>query len=92
MSGGVATTEEEIRKEAVKRLKKKRDFKAHLVSYVLVNAMLVGIWAISGRGYFWPGWVLLGWGVGLAFNAWDVFGRHTITEDQIRREMEKLKS
>ncbi|MEX0992668.1 MAG: 2TM domain-containing protein [Solirubrobacterales bacterium] len=91
MNDGIATNPEELRNEAVKRLKKKRDFKAHLLSYVLINAMLVGIWAISGAGFFWPAFVLLGWGVGLAFNAYDVYGRHTITEDQVQREIENLK-
>ena len=30
------------------------------------------------------------WGVGLAFNAWDVFGRKPITEEEIEREAGKL--
>lgn len=35
-------------------------------AFVLVNAMLIVIWAASGGGYFWPIWPLLGWGLGLA--------------------------
>jgi class 3 adenylate cyclase len=27
--------------------------------------MLIGIWAASGGGYFWPIWPILGWGIGL---------------------------
>jgi L-alanine-DL-glutamate epimerase-like enolase superfamily enzyme len=34
--------------------------------YLAVNAMLVAIWALTGAGYFWPVWPLLGWGVLLA--------------------------
>lgn len=34
---------------------------------------------------------LLGWGIAVAFNAWDVYGRRPVTEDQIRREMERLR-
>jgi eukaryotic-like serine/threonine-protein kinase len=30
-----------------------------------VNVMLVGIWAASGAGYFWPIWPILGWGIGV---------------------------
>jgi len=51
--------------------------------------MLVGIWAASGRGYFWPIWALLGWGVGLAINAWAVYFERPITEDDIRNEIER---
>lgn len=74
---------------ALKRVKAKRDFKSHAAAYVIVNAMLVGIWVVSGRGYFWPVWALLGWGIGLAFNAWSVYFERPITEDDIRKEMER---
>ena len=81
--------EDEVRTQARKRLEKRRDFSAHVVAYVVINLMLVGIWALGGRGYFWPAWVMLGWGVGLALNAWDVFFRRPITEADIDREMER---
>jgi class 3 adenylate cyclase len=38
----------------------------HLTYYVLVNVLLIGIWAASGGGYFWPIWPILGWGIGVA--------------------------
>jgi class 3 adenylate cyclase len=41
----------------------------HLWIYVLVNVLLVGIWAASGAGYFWPVWSMLGWGIGVAAHA-----------------------
>jgi hypothetical protein len=83
-------SEEELRQLAIKQLRKKRDFTTHLLTYVVVNAFLVGIWYfVAGRGYFWPGWVLLGWGIGLVLNAWDVYGRREITEAEIQREMER---
>ncbi len=85
----MAAEEDDVRTQARKRLEKRRDFTAHAVTYVLVNAMLIGIWAISGGGYFWPAWVLLGWGVGLALNVWDVFFRRPITEADIQREIER---
>lgn len=82
-------SEDELRKQARKRLEKRRDLGSHAASYVVINGMLVGIWAISGAGYFWPAWVMLGWGVGLALNAWDVFFRRPITEADIEREMRR---
>jgi len=84
------TVDENLRKEARKRVAKRRDLAAHVVSYCVINAMLVGIWAFSGGGYFWPAWVLLGWGVGLVMNVWDVYFRRPITEHDIEREMERL--
>jgi len=80
---------EDRREAAVKRVKAKRDFKNHLAVYLIVNIMLVGIWAFSGAGYFWPIWVLLGWGIGLALNGWTVYFQRPITEDDIQREMER---
>ncbi|MEA2468152.1 MAG: eukaryotic-like serine/threonine-protein kinase [Thermoleophilaceae bacterium] len=40
-------------------------FRIHLTVYIVVNLMLVGIWAASGGGYFWPVWSILGWGIGV---------------------------
>ena len=37
----------------------------HLRAYIAVNLMLVAIWALTGAGYFWPIWPILGWGIGL---------------------------
>jgi hypothetical protein len=81
---------ESSRDQAIERLKKKRDFRTHVFMYIVVNAMLVGIWAVTGGGFFWPIFPILGWGIGIAGNAWDVYGRKPFTEDEIRREQERL--
>lgn len=72
------------------RLIRKRKFRGDLVAYVLINAFLVGIWAVNGLGYFWPGWVLAGWGVLLVLDGWDVYFRHDVTEQDIQSEMRKF--
>jgi len=82
--------DEDLRKTARDRIRKRRDFGAHLVAYIVVNAMLIGIWAFTGAGYFWPAWVLFGWGIGVVMNAWDVFFRRPVTEHDIDREVRKL--
>ena len=41
----------------------------HLRAYIAVNVMLVAIWALTGAGYFWPIWPILGWGVGVLADA-----------------------
>jgi len=83
--------EQQLRERALERLKKKRDFKTHVFIYVAVNAVLVAIWAATGAGFFWPIFVILGWGIGVAANAWDVYGRKPISEDEIRREADRLR-
>lgn len=42
-----------------------RVFEGHARVYVLVNLFLVGIWAATGAGAFWPIFPMLGWGLGL---------------------------
>jgi len=75
------------REQARKRLESKRDFQAQIVAYFVINAFLVGVWALTGQGYFWPAWIMAGWGVGLVLDAWKVFYRRPITDEDIDREL-----
>jgi hypothetical protein len=75
------------REAAVKRLTARRDFWMHLATYAIFNGAMVFIWYVTGRSYFWPGWILGLWGAGLLVHAWDVWLRRPITEDDIRREI-----
>jgi hypothetical protein len=86
------TKHEELRDRAIRRLKKKRDLHGHLLVYTLVNTFIVIIWAVTGAGFFWPVFPMVGWGIGLVMNAWDVYRPEEPDEDRIRREMELLKS
>ena len=72
---------------ARKRVERKRKFKGDVVAYVVINAFLIGVWAVTGSGYFWPGWVLAAWGVFLLLDAWNLYYRRPITEDDIEREL-----
>jgi uncharacterized ion transporter superfamily protein YfcC len=77
--------------QAVQRLKKQRDFKAHLLVYVLVNGFIVMIWAMTdGHGFFWPAFPIGFWGIGVVMNAWDAYHRDEFSETAIRREMDRL--
>lgn len=77
------------RTEAVKRLEKKRGWQAGMVAYVVVNAFLIGIWFMTGRGYFWPAWPLGAWGLGMVLSFWDLYVRRPITEDDIQAEVRR---
>jgi uncharacterized membrane protein len=79
-----------LRQQAVESLRKRSDFRVHLLSYVMVNTFLVIIWAVTGAGFFWPIFPIAGWGIGIVFHAWDAYGRGVPTEEQIRVEMDRL--
>lgn len=78
-----------LRTQAVERLKKQRDFKADLLAYGLINGLVIAIWAMTSRGFFWPMFSLFGWGIGVVFHAWDAYSRPP-SEDRIRREMDHI--
>ena len=44
---------------------------------------------VTGAGYFWPGWVLLGWGVLLSLDAWKVFYQRPVTDADVEAEMQR---
>lgn len=89
-------TPEARRSLALKRIKAKSDFKMHLVVYLAVNAMLVAIWAFTnaGRpfpgGFFWPIFVIAGWGIGVLINGYVAYRGNVVSEEQIQREMSHL--
>jgi hypothetical protein len=42
----------------------------HGAAYVGVNGAMVGTWALTGGGDFWPAWMLVPWGAGLGAHAY----------------------
>jgi 2TM domain len=91
MTDSDVTERSTLREEAIKRLKKRRDFGVHLLVYSLVNGFIVVIWAMTDlHGFFWPIFPILGWGIGLVMNAWDVYRHEGFTEEQISREERHL--
>jgi uncharacterized ion transporter superfamily protein YfcC len=87
MTNDSAAPERAARDQAVRRLKKQRDFRGHLVAYLLVNTFMVVIWATTSHGFFWPGIIMAGWGIGLAMNARDAYGRPDLSEEAVQHEM-----
>lgn len=51
----------------------------HARTYVVINVFLVLVWLLTGAAYFWPAWVILGWGLALVFHSMATFsrGNHT---------------
>jgi 2TM domain len=83
------TTDSYQRDLVRKRLEARRDYWSHLVVYVVVNAFLIAVWAMTGAGYFWPAWVIAGWGIGLVLHAWEVFVRKPVTEAEVEAELRR---
>jgi hypothetical protein len=67
----------------------RRDFGSHVVAYVVVNAFLTLMWAVTSGGYFWPAWVLGGWGIGLVLHAWELFVRRPVTNADVQAELQR---
>jgi hypothetical protein len=90
----IATSDEGLREQALRTLKKRRDLHTHAFVYLTINLVVWGVWLAiamtAGSWYPWPIWVTLGWGVALVFNAWDVYVRRPISEADLRHEMDRL--
>lgn len=89
-----APPDDELRKKAEKRVKERIALLSHIGTYVVINAFLVVIWALSGAGYPWFLWVMAGWGVGLAINIFAYFAgsRGEAAKDRmLQKEMEKIR-
>lgn len=82
---------ESLREQAYQRVKKRRDFWPHLLVYLMVNAFVVVIWAMTDQGgFFWPVFLMVAWGIGVAMHAWDAFLGTQITEEDVDREVARL--
>lgn len=86
-------SEQEIRSLAESRVAQKKGFFIHLTVYVLVNLLLVIIWAvtssISGSWFPWFAFPLAGWGIGLLIHCLNVFAFPEKGGDWERREIQK---
>lgn len=82
--------ESEKYKEAKKRVKKKKEFREHLQSFIVVNALMLGMGWMFG---FFGAWkmVIFFWGIGLVFHYVEVYGIPGMgnDEDWEKKELEK---
>lgn len=75
--------------------RKRASFKTGLITYLVVNAFLWGIWFFTGSrsgsyGWPWPIWPTLGWGVGVIFHYFRAYVHNE--GDAAEREYDKLKN
>ncbi len=87
-------SEEEIYRQARKRVEEKKGFYVHFAVYIIVNIILVIIWAATGADYPWFLFPLGGWGIGILFHFLGVFvfSRQTDWERRaVEKEAERLR-
>ncbi|CAN92958.1 putative membrane protein [Sorangium cellulosum So ce56] len=77
---------EEAAREAI-LARRRKGLRSHLVSFLLVNAFLFAVNALTD-GPWWFFWPLLGCGLGLAFHALGALSSD-VSPRQIRRELER---
>jgi hypothetical protein len=83
---------ETLQDKALWRTARKRaEFKRGLLAYLLVNAFLWAVYLINFRysRYPWPLWVMLGWGIGLAFAYAEAYHNNKLFSAE--KEYEKMK-
>ncbi|GAA4883039.1 hypothetical protein GCM10025788_23440 [Serinicoccus chungangensis] len=81
----------EMRERALQRLQQRKEFAQHLSVYLIVMTLLTAIWLVTGRGYYWPVWPMMGWGVGVAIHATTLRLDREPTEAQIAEEAARLR-
>jgi len=83
---------DKVQDDALWKIAKKRStFKLSLSIYLLINALLVGLWfyTTGAKSYFWPAWPMLGWGIGIIFQFIDAYLSNGVFSEE--KEFEKLK-
>ena len=92
---GSSPNDVDLRRVAVRQLKRKRAFRAHLFVYLTVNALFWSGWIIGGLidqwVFPWPVFPTVFWGL-FVLGWWrDIYGENPISEQHIQREMEQLR-
>jgi hypothetical protein len=59
---------------AEERAHARRDALLLTLTGPLVTAVLLALWAITGAGYFWPMWPMLGMSIAVLIALWRAFG------------------
>jgi hypothetical protein len=73
------------RAAAILRLRRRRGFVTHAAVFGVFQIAMIAIWALTGRGEFWPGWTILLWGAVLALHGSLAILRQPITDSAVFR-------
>jgi len=81
-----------FREQEAKRIIRRRVFYLHLSIYLMTNLLLFVIWLLTGAGFPWFVFPLLGWGIGLVAHGVSAFLLADPEEIVLRREQQRLAS
>jgi uncharacterized RDD family membrane protein YckC len=82
---------DEAYKRAKKRVEEIKGFYAHLIVFIIVNAVLIAINLLVTPGFLWFLIPLCGWGIGLFFHAVFGFGLFGVfTKDWEEKKIKEL--
>ncbi len=89
-------TDEKLYREARKKVRRKRKFYSHVLTYFAVCTFLTFVNWFSNYGHWWVKWVWMGWGIGLFFHGLGLYRRNILFGDdweerKIKEEMERMK-
>jgi hypothetical protein len=79
-----------FREAEAKQILRHRVFLLHLAIYVATNVALVVVWALTGAGYPWFVFPILGWGIGLVAHGAVAYLLSNPEEIVLRREQQRL--
>ena len=75
--------------QAALQIQRWRDFVSQVLAYGIGNIVFIVIWMARGRGFFWPIYPLLVWGLGLSVQHFNVVIRGQITDEEVRRKLNR---
>jgi hypothetical protein len=86
--------QQDFHKAAKERLQAQQQFKKMMGGFVVLWLFMTAIWALSGAGYFWPAWVIVGTIFAGAALGWRAYGPRSSdtgpTQAQIDAEAKKF--
>ena len=76
--------------QAAIQIQRWRDFGRQVFAYTIGNIVFIVIWAAQGKGFFWPMYPLLVWGLGLSVQHFNVVIRGQITDEDVQRKLKRI--
>ncbi|MCB0705850.1 MAG: 2TM domain-containing protein [Saprospiraceae bacterium] len=75
--------------DALARVKRKKEFYGNFFSWIFTSLFLLVLNLLTSPGFLWALFPFVGWGIGVAFHGFDVFGYPGVGRDWEEREIEK---
>ena len=75
--------------KAALQMQRWRDFGSQVLAYAIGSIVFIIIWAVQGRGFFWPIYPQLVWGLGLSVQHFTVVIRGQITDEDVQSKLNR---